>query len=126
MNDISVEDYDLMIGRELARLRWLAGCTQEQLAKRLHISQQQIWKYEHGRSRLPTSRAVEIAIVLGFRVPIFLQELGRSLNAPLPEPKAPTPRQRLLHAFSSTEDMQTRAFVEEALMSHYENSRDAR
>ena len=51
---------DREVGQQISRLRKAAGLTQEGLAGRLGVSQQQVGKYERGENRLCHTRVEEI------------------------------------------------------------------
>lgn len=51
---------DREVGQQISRLRKAAGLTQEGLAGRLGVSQQQVGKYERGENRLSHTRLEEI------------------------------------------------------------------
>lgn len=56
---------DTTIGQNVRRLRRAANRTQEQLAKHLGITYQQIQKYEKGTNRIAAGRIPRIASFLG-------------------------------------------------------------
>jgi transcriptional regulator with XRE-family HTH domain len=58
------------IGRRIREARESAGLTQTALGRRVGISYQQLMKYEHGKTRMPVHRVMDIAKVLG--VPVFV------------------------------------------------------
>ncbi len=60
--------YDVMAGKNLRRIREVAGITQMQLGEALGISFQQIQKYEKGTNRLSVSRIVEACAFLNCTV----------------------------------------------------------
>ncbi len=51
---------DREVGQQISRLRKAAGLTQETLASKLGVSQQQVGKYERGENRLSHTRLEEI------------------------------------------------------------------
>ncbi len=55
---------DRAIGERIRRRRVELGLTQEQLARRVGISYQQIQKYERGANRISASRLFELAVWL--------------------------------------------------------------
>jgi len=72
-----VDDVDLEVGREIARLRRKVGMRQLDLAVHLNVSVQLVRKYESGRIRIGSSRLAAIASGLG--VPVAsLVDRGRS------------------------------------------------
>lgn len=56
---------DKYIGAQLRKIRAQRGYTQETLGLALGISHQQVQKYETGANRLPATRLMEIAKLLG-------------------------------------------------------------
>lgn len=55
---------DREVGQQISRLRKAAGLTQEGLAGRLGVSQQQVGKYERGENRLSHTRLEQIQRLL--------------------------------------------------------------
>ncbi|MEM7625863.1 MAG: helix-turn-helix transcriptional regulator [Planctomycetota bacterium] len=64
-NKRSTHPLDRKIGLRLRQARLRAGLTQNALAHCLGISFQQIQKYEKGLNRIPASRLIDLAPVLG-------------------------------------------------------------
>lgn len=54
----------IKLGQRIADLRREQASTQAQLAERLHVSQQTITAFEHGRRRVPVSLLPELARAL--------------------------------------------------------------
>jgi len=71
---------DLAVGRNLRVWRMAKGLSQAQLARRLGVTFQQVQKYETGGNRIPTSRIVRLAAILG--VPIAALFEGTSETEP--------------------------------------------
>ena len=55
---------DIHVGKKLKSLRILRGLTQTDVANGLHISFQQVQKYELGRNRISASKLFEISKIL--------------------------------------------------------------
>jgi transcriptional regulator with XRE-family HTH domain len=51
------------------------GLSQRQLAELIGVTDQQVWKYEHGTSRVSAGRLYEIARELGVPVEGFFRKL---------------------------------------------------
>lgn len=62
---------DEFVGRQIRKRRNHLGMTQEQLAHTLHISYQQVQKYETGANRVSAGRLFEIAGRLGVEIGYF-------------------------------------------------------
>jgi len=56
-------DVDRFLGHKIKRLRLLSGMSQQQVAKQLALSYQQVHKYEHGSNRVSAGRLLAIARV---------------------------------------------------------------
>ncbi len=64
-------ELDRHIGERIRKRRTQMGLTQEQLARALHVSYQQIQKYERGTNRIPAVRLHRIARRLGVDIAYF-------------------------------------------------------
>ncbi|WP_077966958.1 helix-turn-helix domain-containing protein [Ensifer adhaerens] len=71
-----VEEVDLRVGREIARLRRKAGMRQLDLAVHLNVSVQLVRKYECGRIRVGSSRLAAIASVLDVPIAALVDHDG--------------------------------------------------
>ena len=69
-------DYDLRLGRRISLLRQARCISQDALARKLGVTQQQIQKYERGTNRVSASRLYEIALCLDVRIQYFFDDLG--------------------------------------------------
>lgn len=67
---------DIHVGKRLRLKRTILGMSQEELAKNLGITFQQVQKYEKGVNRIGSSRLFDIAQVLGVPVSFFFDEYG--------------------------------------------------
>jgi transcriptional regulator with XRE-family HTH domain len=77
------------IGARLRELRVAAGLSQRILADLLHVTCQQLQKYEAGANRITAARLYYMAHVLEADVGAFFEDL------PMPQRQVPTPEQRL-------------------------------
>ena len=80
---------DDRVGARIRERRIMLGFSQQQLAKAIGVSYQQVHKYECGKNRITVGGLYEIARVLNAPVAYFYEEPGR-------EAPEPTPHQRML------------------------------
>ena len=73
MTDLAkrVDDH---VGQQIRKRRNLLGMTQEELARALKISYQQVQKYETGANRVSAGRLYEISEKLGIEVSYFFED----------------------------------------------------
>ena len=71
----SLNRIDVYIGNRLKKRRSFLGITQQDLAKSLKISFQQVQKYEKGSNRILPQRLVHLAFILGVPVQYFFEGL---------------------------------------------------
>lgn len=71
----STTPVDLHVGTRIRERRVLLGLTQEELAKVLGITYQQMHKYERAINRVPIGRLCEIAKLLRVKIGYFLEGL---------------------------------------------------
>jgi transcriptional regulator with XRE-family HTH domain len=74
-------DIDRFVGHRIKELRLLAGITQQQLAKQLGISNQQVHKIEKGTDRVSASRLLALTRAFDVAVEDFFD--GYDRGAPL-------------------------------------------
>jgi len=74
---------DTVIGKRIRARRVSVDMSQEELAKKLSLSFQQVQKYEKGMNRVAASRLIEVANVLGCDSVSFLKGLssGQAIEA---------------------------------------------
>ncbi len=72
---------DLTVGRNVRIWRLTRGMSQEQLAKRLGVTFQQLQKYEVGANRIGTGRLVKVAAALGVSIARLFEGADRSEGA---------------------------------------------
>ena len=58
-------EHDIEIGFRIRKMRQDKGLTQSEVAAELHITYQQLQKYEQGNNKIPASRLSKLAKVLG-------------------------------------------------------------
>jgi transcriptional regulator with XRE-family HTH domain len=87
-------DIDRFLGHRIKQLRLLACMSQEQVARQLGVSSQQVYKYEKGMDRFPTARLLAIARVFDVKVADLFDGYGG--GAPLVPPLDPETAQMLL------------------------------
>lgn len=73
---------DLALGARIRAARAAAGLSLEQLAARLQLSTQQIFKYECGTNRVTVARLIAIADALGVEIAVLL---GRTEGTDQPQ-----------------------------------------
>lgn len=71
-------EQDRAIGSRLRRLRMSKGISQQRMAEMLGLTFQQVQKYEHGRNRMPFSRAISACRALG--VPLDTLAYGQGME----------------------------------------------
>jgi transcriptional regulator with XRE-family HTH domain len=74
---------DVALGSRIRLRRRELGLSQEQLARQVGITFQQVQKYEHGTNRVSFSRLVEIAQALHCGVMDIVGDLDKSKASPL-------------------------------------------
>ncbi len=80
--------------------RTLLGMTQEQLAKAIGVSFQQVQKYERGLNRLSASRLFDVCQALGVSITYFFEDVpedvlrDRKRSASMAEPPSMPGRER--------------------------------
>ncbi|HEV7878643.1 helix-turn-helix transcriptional regulator [Bradyrhizobium sp.] len=65
---------DSRVGESIRAHRLIAGMSQDDLAKRLGVSFQQVHKYEKGANRVGAGRLPQIAEILGVRIGAFFND----------------------------------------------------
>ncbi|MBN8520326.1 MAG: helix-turn-helix transcriptional regulator [Alphaproteobacteria bacterium] len=68
-------DVDIVIGRNISFVRKQKNITQEELAKKLGITFQQIQKYENGKNRVSASNLMTISKILDVPLTCFFSEM---------------------------------------------------
>lgn len=72
---------DLHVGARIRMRRKLLGVSQERLAEQLHLTFQQVQKYERGANRVSASKLYEIARALEAPVAYFFDGLADTAGA---------------------------------------------
>ena len=76
MSSRTVKDIDIIISKNLFRLRKECGYSQQYLADQLGITFQQIQKYEQGKNRISAGRLYHLCDILAVPIERFFY-LGR-------------------------------------------------
>lgn len=66
-------DLNVYIGKKLRERRKKSGLTLEQLSRALHITYQQVQKYENGQSKIPVAKLYEISLILRAPIQYFFE-----------------------------------------------------
>jgi transcriptional regulator with XRE-family HTH domain len=77
---------DIHVGSRIRQLRIMRGLSQGALAERVHVTFQQIQKYEKGVNRVGASRMLDLSITLGVTIDYFYQNMTEK-DAPEPHTK---------------------------------------
>ena len=85
---------DVQVGAKIRTRRLLIGMNQETLARALHLTFQQVQKYEGGANRVSASRLSQIALVLGVPIAYFFSDVEPA-GSPAASPQEQEARQRL-------------------------------
>lgn len=80
--DRSPNPVDLHVGARIRMRRKLLGISQERLAEQLHLTFQQVQKYERGANRVSASKLYEIARALEAPVAYFFDGLADTGASP--------------------------------------------
>ena len=87
LSDSIPNPVDIHVGKRVKLRRNILHITQQQLAKMLGLTFQQIQKYEKGGNRIGASRLWDISKVLGVPVGFFYEEIDDETDAQSPRPK---------------------------------------
>lgn len=66
-------DLNVHIGKKLRERRKKSGLTLEQLSRALHVTYQQVQKYENGQSKIPVVKLYEMSLVLRAPIQYFFE-----------------------------------------------------
>jgi transcriptional regulator with XRE-family HTH domain len=83
-------DFDRRLGLKIRQLRISLGLNQQQLAERIGVTYQQMFKYERGLNRISLSRLEALCSVLGWTIADALAGLSQP-----PRPLTTSERQRM-------------------------------
>ena len=92
---MNANPYDSALATVLRRKRAEAGLSQQETARRIGLTFQQVQKYEKGTNRAFFSRLVELAAVCGTTPERFIAEVREVLDAETPEAEAHDSRQTI-------------------------------
>ena len=118
MADKGATPVDAVVGQNIRVHRQRRGLTQEDLARKVGVTKQQIQKYELGVNRLSPDRLNQIAVVLG--VPLVTLFEGNPVNTAGDDEKARSLlakpySARLVQAFDTLEPESVRIAVLELI-----------
>jgi len=71
---------DVYVGKRLRKQRLLMRLSQEQLARAVGVTFQQIQKYERGTNRISASRLFDIAKVMGVPINFFFEHIDAEIE----------------------------------------------
>lgn len=97
---------DVIVGVNVRLWRIARGLSQQQLAKRLGITFQQVQKYEIGHNRISTGRLAKAAVILGVPMAEFFH--GTNSDNPAQGLLADNRAFRLAQAFAAIENTNLR------------------
>jgi transcriptional regulator with XRE-family HTH domain len=92
-------EIDRFLGHRLKQLRLLAGMTQQQLARQLGVSTQQMQKYESGINQMAVGQL--LAVARAFDVAVVDVFDGYDSGTPLDPPLEPNTSRMLLNVMQS-------------------------
>lgn len=75
---------DVYVGKRIRLRRSVLGLSQEQLAKMLGLTFQQVQKYERGMNRVSASRLWDVSKVLNIPVSFFFDDMDKDIDAQSP------------------------------------------
>jgi len=81
LDERSPNPVDLHVGARIRMRRKVLGVSQEKLADELHLTFQQVQKYERGANRVSASKLYEIARALSSPVAYFFEGLSDPVGA---------------------------------------------
>jgi transcriptional regulator with XRE-family HTH domain len=76
----SVEDTDRLVAERLRHRRRMLGMTQQNLARKVGVSYQQLNKYESGENRISVGKLHQIAGTLGVEIGYFFEPIEVELS----------------------------------------------
>lgn len=105
-----VTELDRLIGARIRSQREQIGLSQQQLARKLEVSFQQLQKYENGSNRVSAARLMEVSEILGSPITSFFDQAD---VAPDPNAKSAMQIRELTAAFANIHNEKFReAFLE--------------
>lgn len=69
-------DVDIIIGKNIKRIRGDIGLTQQDIAESIGVRWQQVQKYESGKNRISASRLMTLSNAVGVSITEFFKEKG--------------------------------------------------
>ena len=100
----AAQSADIIVGRRVKNRRLYLDMSQEELARKIDVTFQQVQKYESGTNRIAVGRMVQIAEALKVDPVYFIKGLGSS-STPRPEtPAWPKDCLELVAAYSGIQN----------------------
>lgn len=87
MADLLSNPIDVHVGKRLRLRRNILRITQQELAKMLGLTFQQVQKYEKGDNRISASRLWDISQILGVPIDFFFEDIDEQIALKSPRPK---------------------------------------
>ena len=87
MADSFPNPIDAHVGKRLRLRRNILRITQQELAKMLGLTFQQVQKYEKGNNRISASRLWDISQILGVSLDFFFEDIDEQTAIKSPRPK---------------------------------------
>lgn len=78
--NIKVDDIHIHIGNMIKTYRYEIGLTRDELAPKIHITQQQLAKYETGANKISVGRLLLLANVLNKNITDFIDTDNLGIN----------------------------------------------
>ena len=85
--EVAQNAVDLHVGRQIRFRRNFLGMTQQDLARRLDITFQQVQKYERGANRVGASRLWDISQILKTDISFFFDNMPKAVSDASPRMK---------------------------------------
>ena len=74
----SKSDFDIKLGQQIRKLRLMRGCSQDEIARNIGVTFQQLQKYERGINRVCVSRLVDICKFFAIQPSYIIDNLSVS------------------------------------------------
>ena len=102
---------DIHVGQRLKQQRKLQGISQENLAKQLGITFQQIQKYENGTNRISASKLYELSQILKTPIQFFFENYEKSTQQIEKPSELTTKELTLIKSFRQLTPAQQQALI---------------
>ncbi len=74
----SKSDFDIKLGQQIRKLRIMRGCSQDEIARNIGVTFQQLQKYERGINRVCVSRLIDICKFFAIQPSCIIDNLSTS------------------------------------------------